>query len=168
MTVGRPTTLLAELTHRCPLRCPYCSNPLALAAAEAELTTDEWKRVFTEARALGVLQLGLSGGEPLVRTDVEALAAHARELGLYTTLVTSGIGLTRERATALRKAGLDHVQISLQDSDPVEANRIAGARTAHLKQTAAAIVRDLGFAFSINVVLHRTNIDILPTSSRWR
>jgi pyrroloquinoline quinone biosynthesis protein E len=127
--------------------------------AEGELTTDEWKRVFTEARALGVLQLGLSGGEPLARKDLEALADHAHRLGLYTTLVTSAVGLTRDRAEALRAAGLDHVQISIQDADPEVADRIAGARTAHLKQTAAALVRELGFAFSINAVLHRTNLD---------
>ena len=90
MTLNRPTTLLAELTYRCPLHCPYCSNPLAMAGADAELTSEEWKRVFTEARALGVLQLGLSGGEPLARRDLEGLATHAHGLGLYTTLVTSG------------------------------------------------------------------------------
>ena len=89
MTTERPTTLLAELTHRCPLHCPYCSNPLDLLRAESEIGTEDWKRVFTQARELGVLQLGLSGGEPLVRKDLEELAAHARSLGLYTTLVTS-------------------------------------------------------------------------------
>src|SRR5229473_7376485 len=126
VTANRPTTLLAELTHRCPLHCPYCSNPLAMVGAEGELTTEEWKRVFSEARELGVLQLGLSGGEPLVRKDLEELAAHAHGLGLYTTLVTSGLGLTRSRAEKLREAGLEHVQISLQDSDVETADRIAG------------------------------------------
>jgi len=114
----RPTTLLAELTHRCPLHCPYCSNPLELMRAETELTTDEWKRVFSEARSLGVLQLGLSGGEPLLRKDLEDLAAHARSVGLYSTLVTSGLGLTRGRAERLKEIGLEHIQISIQDSDP--------------------------------------------------
>jgi pyrroloquinoline quinone biosynthesis protein E len=156
---NRPTTLLAELTHRCPLHCPYCSNPLALAGPQSELTTDEWKRLFTEARELGVLQLGLSGGEPLLRKDLETLAAHAHGLGLYSTLVTSGVGLTRARAEALREAGLEHVQISIQDSDPETADRIAGMRAAHHKEAAAALVRELGFAFSVNVVLHRTNLD---------
>ena len=118
---------VAEITHRCPLHCPYCSNPLALIGGGAELSTEDWKRVFTEARELGVLQLGLSGGEPLARRDVEVLAAHARRLGLYTTLVTSGVGLTRERATALRDAGLDHVQISIQDSDPESASVVTGS-----------------------------------------
>jgi pyrroloquinoline quinone biosynthesis protein E len=159
VTDNRPTTLLAEITHRCPLHCPYCSNPLALVGAEAELTTDEWRRVLTEARALGVLQLGLSGGEPLVRKDLEAIAEHARQLGLYTTLVTSGVGLTRPRAEALRRAGLDHVQISIQDSDPEMADRIAGMRAVPQKEAAAAFVRELGFAFSINAVLHRANLD---------
>jgi pyrroloquinoline quinone biosynthesis protein E len=159
VTANRPTTLLAELTYRCPLHCPYCSNPLAMIGAEGELTTEEWKRVFTEARALGVLQLGLSGGEPLARKDLEVLAAHAHGLGLYTTLVTSGVGLTRERATVLREAGLEHVQISIQDSDPEKADRLAGMRAAPHKEAAIAIVRELGFAFSINAVLHRANLD---------
>ncbi|HUF35350.1 MAG TPA: pyrroloquinoline quinone biosynthesis protein PqqE [Gemmatimonadales bacterium] len=159
MTTDRPTTLLAELTHRCPLRCPYCSNPLDLVRAAAELGTDDWKRVFTEARALGVLQLGLSGGEPLIRKDLEELAGHARSAGLYSTLVTSGLGLTRPRAERLRDAGLEHIQISIQDSDPVVAERIAGVSSVKQKQAAAAIVKELGFAFSINVVLHRANLD---------
>jgi pyrroloquinoline quinone biosynthesis protein E len=130
-----------------------------MVGASGELTTDEWMRVFTEARELGVLQLGLSGGEPLVRKDLETLAAHARKLGLYTTLVTSGVGLTRERAVALRDAGLEHIQISLQDVDREMADRLAGMAAAVHKDEAIAIVRELGFAFSINVVLHRANID---------
>jgi pyrroloquinoline quinone biosynthesis protein E len=106
-----------------------------------------------------VLQLGLSGGEPLVRGDVEELAAHARSLGLYTTLVTSGVGLTRPRAEKLREAGLEHIQISLQDTDTASADRIAGMSAVRQKLAAAAVVRELGFAFSINVVLHRANLD---------
>ena len=159
MTSDRPTTLLAELTHRCPLHCPYCSNPLELIRAEAELSTDDWKRVFTQARELGVLQLGLSGGEPLVRKDLEELAAHARSLGLYSTLVTSGLGLTRKRAEALRDAGLEHVQVSIQDSDTESAERIAGVSSVKQKRAAIALVKELGFAFSINVVLPRANLD---------
>jgi PqqA peptide cyclase len=159
MTSDRPTTLLAELTHRCPLHCPYCSNPLELIRADAELSTDDWKRVFTQARELGVLQLGLSGGEPLVRKDLEELAAHARSLGLYSTLVTSGLGLTRKRAEALRDAGLEHVQVSIQDSDTDSAERIAGVSSVKQKRAAIAVVKELGFAFSINVVLHRANLD---------
>ena len=159
MTTDRPTTLLAELTHRCPLHCPYCSNPLDLVRANQELTTDDWKRVLTQARALGVLQLGLSGGEPLVRKDCEELAAHARDLGLYTTLVTSGLGFTKERAQRFRDAGLEHVQVSLQDADDDNAERIAGVRSVKQKREAARLARELGFAFSVNVVLHRANLD---------
>ena len=159
MTSDRPTTLLAELTHRCPLHCPYCSNPLELIRGDAELSTDDWKRVFTQARELGVLQLGLSGGEPLVRKDLEELAAHARSIGLYSTLVTSGLGLTRKRAEALREAGLEHVQVSIQDSDTESAERIAGVSSVKQKRAAIALVKELGFAFSINVVLHRANLD---------
>jgi PqqA peptide cyclase len=159
VTSEHPTTLLAELTHRCPLHCPYCSNPLDMVRAERELSTEDWKRVFTQARELGVLQLGLSGGEPLVRKDLEELAAHARGLDLYTTLVTSGLGLTRNRAERLREIGLEHIQISIQDADPEVAERIAGVSSVKQKRAAAAIVKELGFAFSINVVLHRANLD---------
>ena len=159
MTSRLPTTLLAELTYRCPLHCPYCSNPVDLARHRAELTTDEWKRVFAEARALGVLQLGISGGEPLIRRDLEELVAHAREIGLYTTLVTSGLGLTRERALRLKEAGVDHIQISFQDADPASAERIAGVRSWEQKERAAALVREIGVAFTVNVVLHRQNLD---------
>jgi pyrroloquinoline quinone biosynthesis protein E len=155
----RPTTLVAELTHRCPLHCPYCSNPLELVARQRELPTSDWTRVLTEARDLGVLQLGLSGGEPLVRKDLEEIAAQASALGLYSTLVTSGVGLTRARAIALRDAGLEHVQISLQDTDVATADRVAGLPVVTQKQQAAAIVKELGFAFTINVVLHRANLD---------
>jgi pyrroloquinoline quinone biosynthesis protein E len=159
MPARNPTTLLAELTHRCPLHCPYCSNPLELTRSTAELSTEDWQRVFAEGRALGVLQLGLSGGEPLVRRDLEVLVAHARTLGLYTTLVTSAVGLTRERAVALKEAGLDHVQISIQDAEPASAERIAGTRSWEAKHQAAHWVKELGFAFTINVVLHRANLD---------
>jgi PqqA peptide cyclase len=156
-----PTTLLAELTYRCPLHCPYCSNPLEMTRAGAELSTEEWTRVLTEARALGVLQLGLSGGEPLVRRDLEELVARARRLGLYSTLVTSGLGLTRERGLALREAGVDHVQISFQDAWRESADAIAGTRSWDAKHEAAAVVRELGVAFTVNVVLHRANLDHL-------
>ncbi len=159
MTADRPTTLLAELTHRCPLHCPYCSNPLELTRAAQELPTDDWKRVLTQARRLGVLQLGLSGGEPMVRKDLEELAAHAHAEGLYTTLVTSGLGFTRPRAERLREAGLEHVQVSLQDADDDNAERIAGVRSVRQKRAAAALATELGFAFTVNVVLHRANLD---------
>jgi len=159
--LNQPTTLLAEITYRCPLHCPYCSNPLEMTRAEAELSTSDWKRVFTEARNLGVLQLGLSGGEPLVRKDLEELVAHARSEGMYSTLVTSGLGLTRNRAQSLKEAGIDHVQISFQDSDTQSAEHIAGIRSVKQKRTAAELVRELDLAFSVNVVLHRQNLDHL-------
>ena len=161
MALNQPTTLLAELTYRCPLHCPYCSNPLEMTRAEAELSTEDWKRVFTQARNLGVLQLGLSGGEPLVRKDLEELVAHAREEGLYTTLVTSALGLTRQRAERLKAAGIDHIQISFQDTDTVNAERIAGVRSVKQKLEGAALVKSLDLAFSVNVVLHRGNLDRL-------
>lgn len=151
---GRPTTLLAELTYRCPLHCPYCSNPIDLARARAELTTGDWQRVFTEARALGVLQLGLSGGEPLLRKDLEQLIDHAHRVGLYATLITSGLGLTADRARRLQDAGIDHIQISFQDADRTGAERIAGLTSVDKKLAAAALVRGLGVAFTVNVVLH--------------
>lgn len=161
MSDSRPTTLLAELTYRCPLHCPYCSNPLNLVGAADELPTEVWTRVFSEARDIGVLQLGLSGGEPLARRDLEELTACAHRVGLYTTLVTSAVGFTPDRARALRDAGLDHVQISIQDIEPESADRIAGMAAARHKEPAAALVRQLGFAFTINVVLHRANLDRL-------
>jgi len=157
----QPTTLLAELTYRCPLHCPYCSNPLEMSRAEAELSTEDWKRVFTQARDLGVLQLGLSGGEPLVRKDLEELVAHARDEGIYTTLVTSALGLTQKRAERLKQAGIDHVQISFQDTDRDSADRIAGIKLGRQKYEAAALVKSLDLAFSVNVVLHRGNLDRL-------
>ena len=156
---SRPTTLLAELTHRCPLHCPYCSNPLELTRSNAEIGTEDWMRVFTEARQLGVLQLGLSGGEPLVRRDLEQLVAHAHAQGLYSTLVTSALGLTRERLVKLKEGGLEHVQISFQDSERESAERIAGTRSWEAKQQAARWVKELDFAFTVNVVLHRANLD---------
>jgi pyrroloquinoline quinone biosynthesis protein E len=157
----RPTTLLAELTHRCPLHCPYCSNPIDLARSQSELATEDWKRVFTQARALGALQLGLSGGEPLIRRDLEELVAHAHTLDFYQTLVTSAVGLTRERTLKLKAAGLEHVQISIQDSDKEIAEKIAGTRSWDAKLEAAEWIKELDFAFTVNVVLHRANLDHL-------
>jgi PqqA peptide cyclase len=158
---SRPTTLLAELTHRCPLHCPYCSNPLDLVRSKAEISTADWTRVFREARDLGVLQLGLSGGEPLVRRDLEELVVQAHDVGLYSTLVTSALGLTRDRTARLRDAGLEHVQISFQDSERDLAELIAGTKSWDAKHQAAAWVKEYGFAFTVNVVLHRANLDHL-------
>jgi PqqA peptide cyclase len=161
MPAADPLLLVAELTYRCPLHCPYCSNPLAIGAARHrdELCRDEWGRVFREAAALGVLQLALTGGEPMVRRDIVELARASTESGLYSTLVTSGIPFGRERVEALKEAGLDHVQISLQDSDPIGADEIAGTASFARKLQAAALVRELDLPLTINVVLHRRNLD---------
>lgn len=157
--MDRPFGLLAELTYRCPLSCPYCSNPLNLADYGDELTTAEWQRVLAEAQELGVLQLHLSGGEPLQRRDVVEIVNSANELGLYTNLITSALGLSRRRAEQLRAAGLDHVQISIQANEPAVSDRIAGTPSFERKIEAARVVKELGWPLTVNVVLHRQNID---------
>src|SRR5919109_5345592 len=124
--VNRPTGILAELTHRCPLHCPYCSNPLKLDARENELDTGDWQRIFSQAAAIGVLQVHLSGGEPAARNDLTQIVAHCAKECLYTNLITSGIGLTEDRVEELAGAGLDHVQLSIQDSEARSADEIAG------------------------------------------
>src|SRR5512142_135879 len=156
----KPLWLLAELTYRCPLQCPYCSNPLDFAGQrfKHELSTDEWCRVFREAHELGVVQLGLSGGEPTLRPDLPELVRCARQLGLYTTLVTSAFRLKRERLAELKAAGLDHVQISIQAADAELSNRIAGAESYDDKLAAYRATRELGFPLTVNVVLHRDNL----------
>jgi pyrroloquinoline quinone biosynthesis protein E len=157
--VDRPFGLLAELTYACPLQCPYCSNPLDLAGYGDELSTSEWLRVLDEARELGVLQLHLSGGEPLQRRDLTAITRHAGQLGLYTNLITSALGLSARRATELRAAGLDHVQISIQADEGLLSNRIAGTPSFERKLTAARLVKQLDWPLTLNVVLHRHNVD---------
>lgn len=161
MPAPDPLLLVAELTYRCPLHCPYCSNPLAIGARRHrdELSGKEWARVFGEAAALGVLQLALTGGEPMVRRDIVQLARASTESGLYSTLVTSGVPFPRERIEALKAAGLDHVQISFQDSDPIRADEIAGTASFDRKLQAAALASELEFPLTINVVLHRRNLD---------
>jgi PqqA peptide cyclase len=154
----RPYTLIAELTYRCPLACGYCSNPLELARHDAELVTEDWARVFREAAELGVLQVNLTGGEPLVRADLEALVAAARASDLYTNLITSGIPADAERLARLAKAGLDSLQLSVQDSDPQGAAWIAGRDDMDAKLATAAATRALGLPLTLNVVLHRGNI----------
>ena len=157
--MNRPYGLLAELTYRCPLHCPYCSNPIRPAEA-VELNTEEWKRVVHEAAALGVLQIGYSGGEPLQRRDLESLVQAARQAGLYTNLITSGLGLSRRRAARLLSSGLENVQISFQAAEEDLADRIAGVRNGHTeKLRAVEIIKETGLALSLNVVLHRLNID---------
>jgi PqqA peptide cyclase len=156
----QPLGLLAELTHRCPLGCPYCSNPLALDSREQELDAATWGRVFREAAALGVLQIHLSGGEPGARRDLVEITASARAAGLYTNLITSGIGVTAGRLAALADVGLDHVQVSIQDSLEPFADRIAGYRGAFARKRALALeaVR-LKLPLTVNAVIHRANID---------
>lgn len=154
--------LLAELTHRCPLACPYCSNPLQLERAADELDTGVWLRVLDEAAKLGVLQVHFSGGEPLVRKDLEALVAHAAACGLYTNLITSGMPLSTARAGALAGAGLDHAQLSLQDTDAAGADLFSGARNVLARKTeAAAVLRGAGLPLTLNAVMHRGNLDHL-------
>ena len=154
-----PLALLAELTHRCPLQCPYCSNPLALERAAGELDTAAWQRVLDDAAALGILQVHFSGGEPTARRDLATLVAHAAKRGLYTNLITSGVLLDRARMTALAASGLDHVQISVQGHAAESADRIAGSAGAHAKKlAAAALVREAGVALTINAVMHRQNL----------
>ena len=155
----KPLGLLAELTHRCPLGCPYCSNPLALDPRDDELDAATWSRVFVEAAALGVLHVHLSGGEPGARRDLVDIAANAREAGLYTNLITSGVGITTRTLRDLWEAGLDHVQVSIQDADAVSADHIAGYRGAFQRKHAlAAEAVRLGLPVTVNLVVHRANI----------
>jgi PqqA peptide cyclase len=156
---GPPLWLLAELTYRCPLHCVFCYNPVDFARQEEELSTDDWLRVLREGRALGAVQLGLSGGEPLVRDDLEAIVAEAHRLGYYTNLLTSGVGLTPARAAALKAAGLDHVQLSFQDSTREMNDFLSHTKTFELKNKVAKIIKDNGWPMVLNVVLHRMNID---------
>lgn len=155
----RPYTMVAELTYRCPLRCTYCSNPTDWAERRDGLDTGDWLRVFREAEDLGVVQLNLSGGEPLLRRDLEALVAGARALDLYTNLITSGIPLERGRLEGLRAAGLDNVQISVQDVSAKASDRVAGRPTFNKKLEVARWVKAIGMPLTLNIVLHRDNLD---------
>jgi pyrroloquinoline quinone biosynthesis protein E len=155
----RALGLLAELTYRCPLHCPYCSNPTEFSSAEGELAAAEWQRVLGEAGELGVLHVHFSGGEPLLRPDLPELVRSARAAGLYTNLLTSGVGLTPARGEQLRDAGLDSVQISFQADEAGAADGIAGVPAHARKLEAARLVGELGWPLTLNVVLHRGNID---------
>jgi pyrroloquinoline quinone biosynthesis protein E len=157
----RPLGLLAELTYRCPLHCPYCSNPTRYPSAQDELSTGEWQRVLREAKELGVLHALFSGGEPLARRDLEDLVECARSAGLYTNLITSAVGLGQARLARLKESGLDSIQISLQSSRADLADEIAGARAHEMKLEAARRVREAGVPLTINVVLHRENLPFL-------
>jgi pyrroloquinoline quinone biosynthesis protein E len=155
----RPLWLLAELTYSCPLQCPYCSNPLRLGERSRELATEDWLRVLAEARKLGAIQLGLSGGEPLLRKDLEIIVGEARRLGYYTNLLTSGMGMDEARISALKEAGLDHIQVSFQADDPDLNNRLAGTDSHRHKMEVARLVKAYGYPMVLNVVMHRHNLD---------
>ncbi|WEY41637.1 pyrroloquinoline quinone biosynthesis protein PqqE [Paraburkholderia sp. SUR17] len=156
--VPPPLWLLAELTYRCPLHCVFCSNPVNYAAHNRELDTAQWLDVLREARALGAAQLGFSGGEPLLRDDLEVLVAEARKLGFYTNLITSGIGLTDKRIGDLKAAGLDHIQLSFQDSTQELNDFLSSTRTFDLKRRVASLIKAHGFPMVLNCVLHRYNL----------
>ncbi|KXS54728.1 MAG: pyrroloquinoline quinone biosynthesis protein E [Marinobacter sp. T13-3] len=157
--VGPPLWLLAELTYRCPLQCPYCSNPLDFAQSEQELDTEQWLAVLRQGREMGAAQLGFSGGEPLVRQDLPELIAEARKLGYYTNLITSGLGLNQAKVEAFAEAGLDHIQVSFQASDPELNNALAGSRKAFDQKLAMArAVKAAGYPMVLNFVIHRHNI----------
>jgi pyrroloquinoline quinone biosynthesis protein E len=154
-----PLWLLAELTYRCPLHCVYCSNPVDYTAYGDELATEDWLRVLRQGRELGATQLGFSGGEPLVRDDLEVLVAEARRLGYYSNLITSGIGLNERRIAALKEGGLDHIQVSFQDSTREMNDFLSSTRTFDLKRRVAGLVKQYDYPMVLNVVLHRLNID---------
>ena len=156
---GPPLWLLLELTYRCPLHCAFCYNPTDFATSGPELGTEDWLRVLNEARALGSVQLGLSGGEPLSRDDLEPIVAEARRLGFYTNLITSGVGLNETRIRALKSAGLDHIQLSFQDSTRQMNDFLSSTRTFDLKSKVAALIKQHDYPMVLNVVLHRLNID---------
>jgi PqqA peptide cyclase len=161
--VGPPMSLLAELTHRCPLQCPYCSNPLDLERREAELRTEDWIRVLDEAADLGVLQVHFSGGEPMARSDLSLLVGHATARGLYSNLITSGVLLDRAALDRLAAAGLEHVQLSFQDVDAASAERIGGMRGAQARKLEAArLVAAEGIPLTLNFVIHRQNCARVP------
>ena len=153
-----PLWLLAELTYRCPLHCAFCYNPVDFERHGPELDTEDWLRVITEARALGAVQIGFSGGEPLVRDDLEVLVAHARGLGFYTNLITSGVGLNETRIAALKLAGLDHIQLSFQDSSRELNDFLSSTRTFERKRKVAALIKAHGYPMVLNCVLHRYNL----------
>ena len=171
LTVSHPYSLLAELTYRCPLKCPYCSNPLKLRLDQQELETATWARVLAEAAELGVIQVHFSGGEPLVRHDLVELVAEARRLNLYTHLITSGMAADEARLEHLRDAGLDALQISMQDSRPAENDWLAGLPSFEQKRRAVETARRLDFPVTLNVVLHRHNLDriqeIIDLADQW-
>lgn len=162
MAVPRPYTLVAELTYKCPLKCLYCSNPVNFHEMRQELSTDEWKRAFSDAAELGVVQVHLSGGEPVIRKDLPELIRHARSCDLYTNLITGGTLLNEEKLRHFRDCGLDHVQLSVQDTDRKTAELVSGVRSYDKKLEIARLIKEIGYPLTINVVLHRLNIEHVP------
>ena len=162
MTLPGPLSLIAEVTHRCPLHCVYCSNPLEMQGRERELPAETWAQVFASAGELGVMQLHLTGGEPLAREDLTELVSAGRKAGLYINLITSGIGLAPDRLEALVQAGLDHIQLSFQDADEAAANQVAGTRAHAHKIALARLIKRHPLAFTMNLVVHRQNLERLP------
>ncbi len=154
-----PLWLLAELTYKCPLQCPYCSNPVEIAKYQNELSTEDWVRVMQQARKMGATQLGFSGGEPLVRQDLEELIQEARHLGYYTNLITSGVGMDEDRVKRFKDAGLDHIQISFQASNEELNNFIGGTKSFQHKKEMARVVKEYEYPMVLNIVIHRKNID---------
>lgn len=157
--IGPPLWLLAELTYRCPLHCVYCYNPVDFAKTEDELTTEQWFKVLREARELGSVQCGFSGGEPMLRDDLEVIVAEAHRLGYYTNLLTSGVGLNEKRIGALNEAGLDHIQLSFQDSTREMNDFLSSTRTFDLKRRVADMIKAHGYPMVMNCTIHRHNID---------
>src|SRR5579864_2936465 len=153
--------LIAEVTHRCPLHCVYCSNPIEMQRRSQELSTEDWISIFRQAGEMGVLQLHLTGGEPLLRPDLAELVGAGRASSLYVNLITSGVGLDEPRLDALIEAGLDHIQLSFQDTEEGPANEFAGTRSHALKLRIAAMIRQRRIAFTINMVVHRRNLERL-------
>lgn len=158
-TPARPLWLLAELTYACPLQCPYCSNPTQMSEIGREIGTEDWFKVLREARAMGAAQLGLSGGEPLIRKDLEQIVAEGRRLGFYSNLITSGIGMDDERVARLKQAGLDHIQISFQASNAEMNNFLGGSDSFEKKKDMARSIKAHGYPMVLNIVLHQKNID---------
>jgi pyrroloquinoline quinone biosynthesis protein E len=156
--ISPPRWLLAELTYSCPLQCPYCANPIDFARISKELSTEDWLRVLTEARAMGAVQLGFSGGEPLVRQDLAVLVKHARQLGYYSNLITSGYGMTEAKILELQEAGLDHIQVSIQSPEKNLNDELAGTESYEHKKEVARLVKRHGYPMVLCVVIHRKNI----------
>jgi len=162
LNITPPRWLLAELTYKCPLQCPYCSNPLDYTKHSNEIGTEDWKRVLTQARKMGAVQLGFSGGEPLTRQDLPELVQHARQLGYYSNLITSGYGLTEEKIIQLKEAGLDHIQVSIQASSQELNDHLAGTESYETKKEVARLVKKHGYPMVLCVVIHRENIHQMP------